>query len=47
MLYDVTSSKTFYILLYIMWLVTMTVITLSDVMDVWPSDVVPNPNPKF
>ena len=35
----------FYVLPYVMWLITVTV--LFDVTDVWPSDVITNPNPKF
>ena len=47
MLYDILSSKIFYILPYILWLVTVTVTVSSDVTDMWLSDVITNPNPKF
>jgi len=47
MLYNIISSRMFYILLYILWLVTVTITMSSDVTDVWLSDIVTNPNPKF
>jgi len=43
MLYDVISSRIFYIL----YLVTITVTVSYEMTDVWPSDVITNPNPKF
>ncbi len=30
-----------------MYHVTVTVTVSSDVTDVWPSDIITNPNPKF
>ena len=32
---------------YIMWLVTVTVTMSSDVTDVWPGDIVTNPDSSF
>ena len=47
MLYDIISSRIFFVLPYVMCLVTITITMSSDVTDVWLSDVVTNPNPKF
>ena len=43
MLHNIIFSKTFYIFLCVLWLVTVTV----TVTNIWPSDVATNSNSKF
>ena len=47
MLYDIIFSRMFYIFLYVLYLMTIIVTILCEMTDVWLSDVITNPNPKF
>jgi len=46
-LYDIILSEPSISFPYIMWLVTVTVTMSSDMTDVWPGNIITNPDSSF